>query len=99
MDAVATLIGDGVKTYDEYLNEHIEPVRYDVFVQVRGVYRSEFYDAAQTGLKPSITFMISNRVDYHGETDIEYEGKTYTVIRTDWVGDGVNLTCEEKVNE
>lgn len=98
-DGVATLIGYGESTFDEYLNEKIQTVEREVFVQPRGVYQSEFYNAAQAGLKPSLTLFISNRADYHGETVLCYEGRKYDVIRTDWNAqrDGITLICEEKI--
>lgn len=99
MDSVATLIKAGGRIYDEALNEKIELIRRDVYVQARSVYRNEFYQAAQAGLKPTINLYISHRVDYEGEMDVEFEGKTYSVIRADWDGDGVNLVCEERINE
>lgn len=99
MDAVATLIADGAKTYDEYGNEVIDKIQREVFVQARGVYRNEFYNAAQNGLRPTITLWISHRVDYQGEMNLIYDGKEYSVIRTDWIDDGVNLICEERIHE
>ena len=69
------------------------------YVQPRGVYQSEFYNAAQVGLKPSLTLFISNREDYNGQKYLEFEGKDYEVIRTDWNAqrDGLSLICEERV--
>ena len=99
-DSTATLIGYGTPSYDEYGNEVVIETRSDVFVQPRGVYQSEFYNAAQAGLHPSITFTLTNRADYRGEKVIEWEGKEYTVIRTDWTAqrDSISLICEERVH-
>ena len=99
-DGIATLIGYGEPTYDEYLNEKLTETRRDVFVQPRGVYQSEFYNAAQAGLKPSLTLFLSNREDYSSEKVLEYEGREYDVIRVDWRAqrDGISLVCEERVN-
>ena len=98
-DNVATLIGYGEITLDEYLNEIVETIERDVYVQPRGVYNSEFYNAAQTGLKPSLTLYLTNKADYHGETVLSFEGRKYDVIRTDWNAqrDGISLICQEKV--
>lgn len=98
-DGVATLIGYGTPTYDDYLNEIPTEIRTEVFVQPRGVYQSEFYNAAQIGLKPSVTLFISNLEDYHGETVLSFEGRNYDVIRTDWNAqrDGISLVCQERV--
>ena len=62
---VATLVSYGASTFDEYGNESITTEKNDVFVKTRGVYQNEYYNAAQVGLKPSITFVISNREDYN----------------------------------
>lgn len=99
-DSVATLKAYETPTYDEYGNEVLSVTTRDVFVQPRGVYNAEFYNAAQAGLHPSITFVLTNRVDYNGEKVVEWEGKEYTVIRTDWNAqrDGISLICEERVN-
>lgn len=99
-DGVATLIGYGPAHYDEYGNESPTEIRTEVFIQPRGVYQSEFYNAAQIGLKPSLTLFLSNREDYSNEKVLEYEGREYDVIRVDWSAqrDGISLVCEERVN-
>lgn len=99
-DNVAYLLKDGAKTYDAYLNEHIERSRRKVYVQPKSVYNSEFYNASIAGLHPSITLTLSNRADYDGETLVEFEGKTYNVIRADWKAqrDPITLILEEKTN-
>ena len=98
-DNVATLIGYGPATFDQYGNEIVEEIEREVFVQPRSVYQSEFYNAAQAGLKPSITFFMTNREDYNNETVISFEGRKYDVIRVDWNAqrDGISLICEERI--
>lgn len=98
-EGVATLIRQGEPTFDEYGNEIRPEIETEIFVKPRGVYRSEFYNAAQLGLKPSITFEISNRADYNGEKVLSFEGRKYSVIRTDWSADRdkISLICEERV--
>ena len=96
MDAIAYLVQDDVRTYDEYGNEVISQPLKEIFVQVDTVYNTEFYNAAQAGLRPTLRFYITHRIDYNGETDIVYEGERYHVIRTDWSGHGVALICEEQ---
>lgn len=99
-DSVATLKSFGAPTYDRYGNETPTIVETEVFVQPRGVYQSEFYNAAQLGLKPSLTLYMTNRDDYDGQKALEYEGKEYSVIRVDWSAqrDGISLICEERIN-
>ena len=100
-DSVAILKSDPHVTYDDYGNEVTRYRDREVYVQPRSVYRSEFYAAAQAGLHPSITFLITNKEDYQGEKLIEWEGKTYVVDRVDWNAqrDAINLICEEQINE
>lgn len=99
-DSIATLYKDGTKTYDTYGNETITRTERDVFVYARGVYNSEFYNAAQAGLHPSITLVLANRADYEGETLVGFEGKMYDVIRTDWTAqrDSMSLVLQERIN-
>ena len=99
-DSTAILIGYGTTTFDEYGNEVVTESRSEVFVQPRGVYQSEFYNAAQLGLKPSVTLFLSNRDDYDGQKVLEFEGTEYNVIRVDWNAqrDGISLICEERIN-
>lgn len=98
-DGIAILKSKAATTYDQYGNPVQETVSRTVYVQPRSVYRSEFYSAAQLGLKPSITLYMTNRADYNGEKVLEYEGKEYTVIRADWTAqrDGISLVCEERL--
>lgn len=99
-DSVATLKAYGAPTYDEYGNEVLSITETEVFVQPRGVYQSEFYNAAQLGLKPSLTLFLSNREDYEGQKVLDFEGTEYNVIRVDWNAqrDGISLICEERIN-
>lgn len=98
-DGVATLKIYATITHDTYGNPMTIVEETEVYVQPRNVYQSEFYNAAQLGLKPSLTLYIANREDYNGQKYLEYEGKEYEVIRADWNGqrDGLALVCEEKV--
>lgn len=99
-DSVATLKSYGTSTFDSYGNESPSITETVVYVQPRGVYQSEFYNAAQLGLKPSLTLYITNREDYEGQKVLEFNGTEYNVIRVDWNAqrDGVSLVCEERIN-
>lgn len=98
-DGIAVLKSYGEPTFDEYGNKVRTVIGTEVFVQPRSVYQSEYYNAAQLGLKPSLTLYLANREDYSGQKVLEYEGKEYSVIRTDWKAqrDGISLICEERV--
>ena len=98
-DGVAILKSYSNEGFDKYGNKTTKEVKRTVFVQPRGVYASEFYNAAQLGLKPSLTLFMTNRNDYQGEKVVEFNGKDYSVIRVDWTAqrDGISLICEERV--
>ena len=99
-DSIATLKAYGAPSYDTYGNETFSITETVVYVQPRGVYSAEFYNAAQAGLHPSITFDMANRADYDGQKIIEWEGKEYDIIRADWTAqrDRISLICEERVH-
>lgn len=99
-DAAATLKAYGTPTFDEAGNEIPSITETEVFVQPRGVYQAEFYNAAQAGIHPSLTLYMTNREDYSGQKVVEFEGKDYNVIRVDWTAqrDGISLICEERIN-
>ena len=98
-DGIAILKSYSSEGFDKYGNKTTKEVKRTVFVQPRGVYASEFYNAAQLGLQPSLTLYMTNRNDYQGEKILEFDGKEYSVIRVDWTAqrDGISLICEERV--
>ena len=66
-----------------------------VFAQRKSVKQSEFYAAAQAGLKPALLFSMLV-AEYHGEEQLEYDGVAYKIIRTYQKGiDTIELTCEK----
>lgn len=98
-DDVITLKGNKTVTYDTSGNEIITYEERTVYVIPRGVYSSEFYNAAQLGIHPSITFVLSNRNEYQNEKLLSFHGTDYHVVRVDWDAqrDAVRLVCEERV--
>lgn len=100
-DGIAILKAYGTPSFDEFGNEIATVTETTVYVQPRGVYQSEFYNAAQIGLKPSLTLFIANKEDYSGQKVLTHEGRDYSVIRVDWTAqrDGISLVCEERINE
>lgn len=70
--------------------------RRTVFVDKQSAKRSEFYSARQTGDKIDIVFLV-RAIDYNNETRIEYDGKSYDVIRSyTKAGEVYELNCTEK---
>lgn len=98
-ESVATLKEVTGATYDSAGNEMPEYRLTLIYVQPRSVYSSEFYQAAQAGLHPSITFEVTNRADYRGEHVLEWNGTEYDILRADWTGmkDKLRLVCQERI--
>lgn len=98
-DDIATLISYEPNGCDKYGNPKVTETKTNIYVQPRGVYQAEFYNAAQLGFKPSITFDIAVRDDFNGQELIEYRGVLYDVIRVDWTAqrDKCSLICERRV--
>jgi len=81
-------LGDTIKT----------PTKREVYADRLSVNQSEFYQAAATGLKPELKFEIQV-AEYRGEPMLEYDTKTYTIIRTYNKGlDKLEITCSGLVN-
>lgn len=51
------------------------------YAKKQSVRTNEFYSAVELGLTPSIEFVIK-RLDYDGQTELEWNYKRYSVIRT-----------------
>ena len=98
-DDVAILKAYTTSGRDSYGNPTTSEEKTNVYVQPRGVYASEFYNAAQLGIKPSLSLFIANRADYDGQKIVEFGGVDYDIVRVDWSAqrDGITLTCEERV--
>lgn len=96
-DAVAKL-RSVTYTQDTALNQVPVYTDREVFVKPRSVSRSDFYQAAQSGLKPSIVLVISTAEDYQGEKVVLFDTKEYTVLRVYQrpERDEVELTLEER---
>ena len=65
------------------IGEVVETVTFDdyVFCDQKSIRMSEFYQAATTDYKPSIT-LILKQADYAGQRYIRFEDEVFTVIRT-----------------
>lgn len=92
-DEEITLVGEMV-TYDEYGIPKTTETRKTVLCQKKSVTRNEFYGAAANGLKPEVVFVVHG-YEYDGEERVEYQDRTYHVIRTYSTDfEEIELTCE-----
>lgn len=93
-DHEVTLIGE---TWQQNEVGEWVPVetRVTVLCGEESVRRSEFYAAAMAGLRPEVVLVL-HRYEYNGERKAEYEGATYSVVRTYAVNtEEIELTCEK----
>lgn len=66
----------------------------EVVCNIKGVKRSEFYQAQSAGYKPEISVEIKV-FDYERERYLEFDGAMYKIIRTYPVSaESVELVCE-----
>ena len=76
-----TLIGK-VKTGLDALKQPIfEEKRLTILCCKRSVTRSEFYQANQVGLRPSLVVDVHS-FEYDNQVVAEYEGKRYRILKT-----------------
>lgn len=76
-------IGNEIKEFEENT----------VFCEVKSVSRTEFYNAAQKGIKPSKLFLLNN-FEYENQENIKYQNEIYKVIKTYLIDiDTIELTC------
>jgi len=69
-----------------------------VFADKKSVRQNEFYQAAATGLRPEIMFVVRT-IDYEQEPKLEFNSKTYNIIRTyDKDDEFTELVCSGLVN-
>lgn len=67
-----------------------------VFAKMTSVSQSEWFEGGRIGLNPQYRFTTFTG-DYQGESELEYNGKRYTIYRTYYAaGDTVELYTEEK---
>ena len=95
-DYELTLIGASEWTRDDSGNYIPKEMQTTVLCDLKRVTRSEFYSAAQAGLNPEQVFEI-NGFEYNGETEVEFLGERYSVIRTYRTSyETIELTCERE---
>lgn len=84
--------------FDEVGNQKILDIKTEVpIIEFQDIYQSEYYNARQQGLKPSLRIVISN-LNYNDEEELEYKGEIYTIIRVDSIDyENIALVCEKRV--
>ena len=98
-DNELTLISSTI-TYDDIGNPIEAPTNIDILCSVKSIGRTEFYNAAANGLKPTLIFVV-HPYEYNGETYVEFSEdespKTrYKVVKDYKVNmEDLELTCEK----
>lgn len=52
-----------------------------IYAKVQSVKTSEFYNAVQAGMSPSVEFVIK-KLNYNGEEELKWNDEIYSIIRT-----------------
>lgn len=82
-------LGDAIK---------VQTKRENIFADKQSIRQSEFYQAAAVGLKPELTFIIRS-CEYNQEHMLEYNSKTYNIIRTyEKEDEFIELICQGVIN-
>lgn len=69
------------------------------FAAKKSIRQSEYYQAAATGLRPELTFVIWTR-EYKGEQFLKFGDKEYSIIRTfEPNSEEIELKCQGVVNK
>ena len=92
-DYEATLIGYEVGQ-DDIGNSTSEKVETIIFCEKRSIRQSEFYAAAQSGLKPELTLVV-RPYEYNDQKELIFEDVSYRIIRTFEIdSEELELICE-----
>jgi len=88
-----------ITTIENDMGDIIEvETKREVFADKKSVRQNEFYQAQATGLRPELMFIVRT-IEYEQEPKLEYNLKTYTIIRTyDKDGELTELVCQGLVN-
>lgn len=76
-----TLISKKKTGLDALKQPVFEEKRLTILCRKRSVTRSEFYQASQVGLRPSLVVDVHN-FEYDNQDLAEYEGKRYHILKT-----------------
>lgn len=97
MQAVTTKLISKQYVIDEIGNQKLQETYVEIpIIEVQDVYQSEFYNASQQGLKPTLRLLISD-LNYNEEPELIYMGSRYSIIRVDTVSnEELALICEKR---
>jgi len=67
-----------------------------IFAQKKSIKQTEFYSAANVGLKPELTFEIF-MFEFNYQEKLKYNGKEYTILRTYEKGEKIELVVSSQI--
>lgn len=82
---------------DKYKNQIKAYVFREVFAEVKSISQSEYYTAAQNGIKPAYKFVLADYYDYDNEDIVKYNDVLYHVVRTYRNGLQLEITVEKRI--
>lgn len=96
-DVICTLLSTSVLSNTIGVEEETQTQKECPIIKIEDIYADEFYSANEQGYKPTLRLRIS-ALNYNGEPELMYNGKTYSIIRTqEPEADELILVCERKV--
>lgn len=82
-DCMIALIGVGDSTWrDDYGNVIPATKKREVFARPSSITSREFYAAGKDGLQPAVKMVLSDVLEYQGESYMDIDGKRYLITRT-----------------
>lgn len=92
-----TLTSRKIKGKDKLKQPIYEDVEVTILCRKKKVTRSEFYQANQAGLRPSLVVEVHN-IEYDNQEHAVFEGKKYHVLKTYPIDSEIlELTLSEKL--
>jgi SPP1 family predicted phage head-tail adaptor len=86
----------GNMTEEIIYGEPIQTMVYrEVYANKKSVRQSEFYQAANIGLKPELIFEVYS-FEFNNDEKVRYNGKEYTIIRVYDKGEIIELTVSSQ---
>lgn len=99
MNEIIKLIEKDFSMVNRYGDTVVSERERVVFASIKSIRQSEFYQAQAVGLKPEITFVLSDYLDYQNEQIILYKPfpsekwEEYRVLRTYRVDNSLEIVC------
>ncbi|MGT2829602.1 phage head closure protein [Streptococcus hillyeri] len=93
-----TLIAKKITGQDKLKQNITEDVKTKLLCRKRSITRSEFYQANQAGIRPSLVVDIHS-FEYENQELAEFDGKRYRILKTYPVDiETIELTLTEKLS-